>query len=355
MQRRVLILGNFLSGAGGSRGVCEDLSERLRRVGWGVVTASSFRNRPCRMLDMCGTVWTARRRYDVAQIDVFSGPAFLWAEWSGRLLARLGKPFVLALRGGDLPRFAHRSPERVRRFLRMSQEVLAPSGYLADALSFLGVPVSMLPNPIELDAYPYVRRERPAPRLVWLRAIHNIYNPVLAPRVVERLTGEFPEMNLVMAGPDKGDGSFERLNSEIRTLGLEGRIRLLGGVAKKAVPEVLRGGDIFLNTTDVDNSPVSVLEAMACGLCVVSTNVGGIPFLIENEKDGLVVGRNDAEAMAGAVRRILTEPGLAVRISENARRKAEGCDWRRVLPQWEDVLLRAAGAKGRRVEEAFAQ
>jgi glycosyltransferase involved in cell wall biosynthesis len=98
-------------------------------------------------------------------------------------------------------------------------------------------------------------------------------------------------------------------------------------------------GDIFLNTTNVDNTPISVLEAMACGLCVVSTNVGGIPYLLEHEHDALLVPPDDPAAVATAVRRLLTEPDLAEQLSRNARQKAEKFDWSIILPQWEALLI----------------
>jgi glycosyltransferase involved in cell wall biosynthesis len=103
-------------------------------------------------------------------------------------------------------------------------------------------------------------------------------------------------------------------------------------------------GDIFLNTTNVDNTPISVIEAMACGLCVVSTNVGGLPYLLENEEDALLVAPGDPEAMATAVRRLLTDAELAERLSRNARRKAEQFDWSVILPRWQ-ALLRLAAKK----------
>jgi glycosyltransferase involved in cell wall biosynthesis len=78
---------------------------------------------------------------------------------------------------------------------------------------------------------------------------------------------------------------------------------------------------------------------MACGLCVVSTNVGGIPYLLEHEHDALLVPPDDAEAMAAAVTRLLTEPGLAERLSHNARQKAEQFDWSVILPQLENILI----------------
>jgi glycosyltransferase involved in cell wall biosynthesis len=111
------------------------------------------------------------------------------------------------------------------------------------------------------------------------------------------------------------------------------------GVPHDEVPTWLSKGDIFLNTTDFDNTPISVLEALACGLCVISTNVGGIPYLLDDEHDGLLVPPDDVQAMTDAVRRLLTESDLATRLSQNGRDKAESFDWSRVYPQWETLLL----------------
>jgi len=109
-------------------------------------------------------------------------------------------------------------------------------------------------------------------------------------------------------------------------------------VRKEDVPEKLADADIFLNTARIDNTPVSVLEAMASGLCVVSTNVGGISYLVRAEREALLVSPNDAEGMAEAVRRIIIEPDLSRRLSYNARRKAEQLDWSIILPRWEKLL-----------------
>ena len=116
------------------------------------------------------------------------------------------------------------------------------------------------------------------------------------------------------------------------------RITFPGPVPKDTIPQWLNRGDIFLNTTHVDNMPVSVLEAMACGLCVVSTNVGGIPYLLEGGRDALLVPADDEAAMATAVRRLVTEDGLAEQLSENARKKVEPFDWSNILPKWEKIF-----------------
>ena len=96
--------------------------------------------------------------------------------------------------------------------------------------------------------------------------------------------------------------------------------------------------DIFLNTTNFDNTPVSVIEAMALGLPVVSTNVGGIPFLIEDEKDGLLTPKEDIIECAEQLVKIMTDNELAITLGEQARKKAISFDWKSVKTVWLEVL-----------------
>jgi glycosyltransferase involved in cell wall biosynthesis len=135
-----------------------------------------------------------------------------------------------------------------------------------------------------------------------------------------------------MIGPDKGDGSYQAAKALAARLEVSDRVIFPGSIPKEQVAHWLQQGDIFVNTTRVDNTPVSVLEAMACGLCVISTNVGGIPYILKDEYDGLLVPPDDDAAMAKAVKRLLAEDGLAQRLSRNARRKAEEFDWSNILP-----------------------
>jgi glycosyltransferase involved in cell wall biosynthesis len=353
MTKSVLIVGNFLSGAGGSRGVCEDLAERLAGNGWKVVAASRKRPRLLRLADMVLTAVRHRQDYSVAQLDVFSGPAFVWAETVCWTLRRLGKPYVLTLHGGNLPAFASRWPGRVKRLLSSAKAVTAPSGYLKESLEPCYREITVIPNPIDIGRYPFRGRSPARPKLVWLRAFHEIYNPVMAPRVVAALAREFPDVELSMIGPDKGDGSFERTRAEARQRGVSERIGFPGQVPKECVPKALASADVFLNTSNVDNTPVSVIEAMASGLCIVSTEVGGMGYLCENGKEALLVPIGGTEAMVSAVRTVLGEAGLSGRLSRNARAKAERFGWSAVLPEWDGLLcglanrLPSAGKVGR--------
>jgi glycosyltransferase involved in cell wall biosynthesis len=332
------MVGNFTPSWRPYRQICDELALQLACMDWTVHTTSTRTARSLRLMDMVATVWRRRHDYSVAQVDVFSGPAFCWAEAVCWTLRRARKPYILTLHGGNLPAFARRWPGRVRRLLGSARAVTTPSRYLLDQMRLHQEDLLLLPNPIDITAYSFRPRGNPQPRLIWLRAFNEIYNPTLAVQALARLATNHPEVRLTMIGPDKGDGSLDRTRRVADELGVSDRVGLPGGVPKGEVPARLAEGDIFLNTTNVDNTPVSVLEAMACGLCVVSTNVGGIPYLLEHEVDALLVPPNDLEAMAVAVNRLLVEPGLATRISHNARTKAEGFDWSKVLPQWDSLL-----------------
>lgn len=342
MTQNALFVGNFFSGVPGTRGPSEDIADLLGAAGWSTITTSARRGRPARLADMLGTTWMRRREYSVAHVDVYSGAAFFWAEAVCFALQQAGKPFVLTLHGGQLPAFARRWPRRVRRLLGRAAAVTTPSAYLGSEMTPYCADILVLPNCIDLQLYHARPRSKTAPRLVWLRAFHSIYNPEMAPRIVKLLESEFPLIQLTMIGPDKGDGSLERTQWSAREYGVSRRIDYPGGIPKSDIPVLLNRYDVFLNTTNIDNTPVSVVEALACGLCIVSTNVGGIPYLLNDGSDALLVPARDPEAMAAALRRILIEPGLAARLSQQARAKAEIFDWSAVVPRWNALLSESA-------------
>ncbi len=318
--------------------MCEELAERLPGLGWQVLATSRRRPKLWRLADMLWAAVKHRHDYAVAQVDVFSGPAFFWAEAVGLVLRRLHKPYVLTLHGGNLPGFAARWPRRTRRLLASAKAVTAPSGYLEKALAPCCPGIRVIPNPVEIAACPYLERASARPRLIWLRAFHEIYNPLLAVRAAAELAPDYPALDLAMVGPDKGDGSLERNRAAAAAAGLDGRVRLVGPVAKRDVPRVLSEADIFLNTSLTDNTPVSVIEAMACGLCIVSTDVGGIPCLVRHEREGLLVPPGDALRMSGAVRRVLQSNALCHSLSRQARQAACAFDAPQVIAAWNELL-----------------
>lgn len=335
----IILVSNLFSVGATYGGVCKELAEQLASQQWHIITTSAVLNRWIRPPDMLATIYRYRNKYSVALIDVFSGSAFKWAELTTALLRRLGKPVVLILRGGNLPDFSSRHPTRVRKLLSRAERVTTPSSYLLEKMHLYHDDIRLIPNPVPIAEYTFHLRTAVKPNLLYLRALHKMYNPSMAIDVLELLAETYPDSRLVMVGPDKGDGARQDLMGAIESASRGPNVDVVGAVPKTEVPRYMDEADIFINTTNVDNTPISVIEAMASGLCIVSTDVGGIPYLLTHEHDALLVPPNDPQAMANAIRRILTEPGLAERLSRNARAKAEQFDWSVILPQWEELLL----------------
>jgi glycosyltransferase involved in cell wall biosynthesis len=338
----VLNVGNFLSAKGYNRQFIEELSEQLAANEFTVIRTSAVESKPLRLLDMMRTMVFARGRYDVIHVTLYSGRAFFWGAAAVVLGGMLRRPLVLSLHGGNLPEFAKRWRRSVRAVLTAPAAVVAPSEYLRSAFHSDRADIRVIRNPIHLERYIPSERTTARPQLVWLRAFHAIYNPALAVRIVAALAQRYPEVRLVMVGPDMGDGSLESAKGLAKTLGVENNVVFRDAVPHVEVPEVLSSADIFLNTAAVDNTPISVLEAMACALCVVSTAVGGIPYLVEDGRNGLLYPGGDAVAGAARVAQILDDTTLAASLRRNARSTAEACDWPRVLNEWKTLLSAVA-------------
>lgn len=342
------MIGNYLTSPRHNRNVWQALAERLPAMGWEVFTTSRRESKILRLLDMLATIVIKRNRYEIAQIDVFSGKAFIFAEYCARLLHVFKKPIVLTLHGGGLPNFAEKHPKRISKLLSLASEVITPSPFLQQSLSKYQNRIKIIPNGIDISTIPYKPRKSLTPRLIWIRAFHQTYNPELAVKVLSILSSDFPTIQLTMVGPDKGDGSLQAVNSLATKLAVQGRLNILPAVSYDKVPSLLDRADIFVNTTNYDTAPRSLLEAMANGACVVSTNVGGIPWMVTNLHDGLLVPPGDAPAMAGAIKSLLVDTEFALRISENARRTAERHDWSCVIPEWDKLFCEVlAGTYGK--------
>lgn len=337
-MKTIYIAGNFLSKSVGVRGAGEDLAEKLRMNGWKVITASTHPNRVRRLIDLLWTAWHHRNNYQVVAVEVYSDLAFRWAELLCTFLRSIKKSYILTLHGGKLPEFAQKNSGRFRKLLLSAKAVTTPSKYLLQQMAKYHENILYLPNGIELSSYPYRHRSVAQPKLIWLRAFHQIYNPKLAIEVLKRLVVEFPGAHLTMIGPDKGDGSLPEVQQLIEKYDLTKSVTITGAIPKDEVGKYLSEGDIFLNTTNYESFGVSVMEAAACGLCIVTTNAGELPILWEDGTNALLVPRDDPDKMAKAIRKILVDPILAMRLSENARKKANFYDWTVIIPQWERLL-----------------
>ena len=276
------------------------------------------------------------RKADIVLIDTYSTQNFYYAVAVANLCRLLRIPYVPILHGGNLPERLQNNKHLSYKLFHGAKTNVAPSPYLMDVFAAEGYEkLTYIPNTIEIAAYPFLLRNEITPRLLWVRSFAEIYNPMLALEVLEKLIAYYPEASLCMVGPDK-DGTLEKCRVYAQEHQLP--VTFTGKLSKQEWIQRSRNFDIFINTTNFDNTPVSVIEAMALGLPVISTRVGGIPFLIEDQKDGLLVPPNNSELFVAAIRKLCTSRDLAQSLSTQARKKAEAFDWQKVKQHWLALL-----------------
>lgn len=311
-----------------------------------VRATSPVANRPGRLVDVVASLVRWRHQVDVVVVSVFSGAGFVVADVASRLCRRLGLPVVLTLRGGGLPAFRSRHPQWVAAVLGRAAAVTAPSGYLLRALAAdVRVPTATVPQALDLDAYVFQPRSALRPRLLWMRAFAPEYRPELAVDVLARLAADVPDARLTMAG--QAGPALRATRQRARALAVGHRVDMAGFLGPAEKRAALAAHDVFVSTSGVDNAPVTALEAAASGVPIVAFAVGGLPYLFEHGRTALLVDGGDVGAMAAAVRRLLSEPATAARLSSQALRTAEGSDAPVVRDRWRQVLEEAVAAHAR--------
>ena len=340
---RVIVVGPMLGGhAGHVTFVGEALASRLATRGYPTVLTSRRLQRAARFADIATTLIRHSGNVDVQILQVYGGLSFVVEDVASALGAMFGHKIIMHLHGGAMPAFMARHPAWSRRVLNRAAAIVVPSTFLRTALAPFRTDVRVIPNAIDISAYPYRHRAEVAPRLFWMRTFHDVYNPELAVRAFARVRRAYPEATLVMAGQDKG--TLVRTQRYAARLRVDDRIRFAGYLDSAQKIREAGAADIFLNTNRIDNTPVSVIEACALGLPVVATDVGGIPDLLTDNENALLVPDDDDEAMAAAILRLLRTPDLASQLSLQGRALADRCSWERTTPQWERLLHEVVNA-----------
>lgn len=332
----ILYLGNKLSKHGKAASVIELLTPKLGEFGE-IISFSEKKNQLARLGEMLWAIISFRNRITLVLIDAYSSKAFWYTYFVARMCQQFNIPYIPILHGGDFPNRLVRSKKACLQIFSNAAINISPSFYLKEHFERENFVIEYVPNFLEMEKYPFRMRDKFKPSLLWVRSFHELYNPMLAIDILRGVKLVFPSATLCMVGPDK-DGSLALTKNRAIELGLAGAVTFTGLLSKEEWTRKSIDYDIFINTTNFDNMPISVIEAMALGLAIVSTNVGGLPYLIEHEKDGLLVHAGSSKDFNESIQRIIADPAYAKLLANNARLKAEGFDWQSLQPKWRNVI-----------------
>jgi len=333
----LLYIGNKLNQHEHGISVIETLGKQFENSGFIVHYAGTSKNQYIRLLEMAFKTIFNSRGASYILIDTYSTNAFWYAFLTGMIARSLKKKYIPILHGGNTPVRLKKSKFACNLLFKHSFANVAVSGYLKKAFDDAGYHAVTIPNNLDITNYTFKARETFEPKLLWVRAFHNQYNPNMAVDVLVELLKIHPEAELCMVGPDK-DGSKAVLENYAIQKGVSEKVKITGKLSQAEWIALSVNYDFFINTTNVDNTPVSVIEAMSLGLAVVSTDPGGIPYLLESDRDAKLVNKNDSLQMAKCIEYLIAKPSETSEMVQLARQKAESFSWDKIKPLWLKLL-----------------
>jgi glycosyltransferase involved in cell wall biosynthesis len=212
----------------------------------------------------------------------------------------------------------------------LADEIVVPSEFLASVFAQYGYRARVIHNVVDLDRFEYRERTALRPVLLSNRNLETHYGVDNTVRAFALLQRRCADAELTVAG----SGSEEpKLRLLAESLGVD-RIHFAGRIAPDAMPQLYDRADVFVNSSTIDNQPLSVLEAFAAGVPVVTTPTGGIAAMVRDGETGSIVAANDPAAMARAVDALLAHPARAREMAERAHDKLRSYTWGVAREQW---------------------
>lgn len=270
-------------------------------------------------------------KYDIIHIFSASYLSFLITQAPIILLARMyRKKIVLNYHSGQADDHIRRSKATVTPLFNMCDRIAVQTQYLVNVFKSHGFEAVAVPNVADTSGFPFVERTKFRPRILVPRMLDPIYNCACAIRAFEIVKREIPDAQLTVIG----DGADEqKLRDLVKNLGVQD-VEFPGRIPRDKIADVFADHDVCLNTSDIDNMPVSLLEAMSCGLPVVTTDAGGIPFMVDHGVTGYLAPCGDHDKIAEHLLALLRDQQETQSIVQAAKLSLEQYQWPAVAPKW---------------------
>lgn len=270
-------------------------------------------------------------RYDIIHIFCASYYSYSLCAIPALFIVRLfGKKSILNYRSGEAEDHLENWRTAVPT-IRWANEVVVPSGYLVDVFARYGLRARAIYNIVELDRFTFRERQSLRPKFLTSRLLEPLYNVPCVLRAFAIIQDRYPDASLTVAADGWMRGELEQLARDLKLR----NTAFIGFVRFEDMPALYDAADIYLSATNIDNMPSSITESMACGLNVVTTDGGGaIPYIMTNEVTGLIVDRDDHEALAAAAIRLLNDNELALKLARNAHESSRKFTWSYIRSEW---------------------
>lgn len=273
------------------------------------------------------------RRADLVHIFSASYSSFLLAPLPAIIVSRLlRRPVLLNYHSGEAFDHLRRSWVARMTLQRYVDLNVVPSPFLQGILARFGIQARVVSNTVDCREFRYrVRdlRRRPL-RLISTRNFEPLYNVACTLRAFALVQARFPETSLTLVGSGSQESDLKRLATDLRLQ----HVVFAGRIAPNDIAAYYDAADLYVQTPSVDNMPLSILEAFASGLPVVSTDVGGIPAVLTDGVHGLLGHENDSESIAKRIIELIEQPERARQLAAAGRDSCAQYDWETVRESW---------------------
>ncbi|HOM66397.1 MAG TPA: glycosyltransferase family 4 protein [Ignavibacteriales bacterium] len=309
---KILLIANYKPSVGGISGQIEILLKHFNDNKNQIDLFNTKDNIFKRIL-MPFVLFIKGRKYDIFHIHGCSFFGFFPIVIGVIIGSLLKKKIIITYHGGGLDEFINKYKTKVMYYLNKADIITVPSKYLQNILNDNSIKSKYLPNIIRDDNVYFKKRDILKPNLIVTRTLDEVYNIPLVIMTFKDLKKVVPDAKLKIVG----DGKLKNEIFELVKKENIDDIEFVGRVPNSKIGEILNTSDIFINPSNKDNMPLSLFEALACGLAVISTNVGGIPDYITDGINGFLIEPNNKEQLTNKILYVLNNQAEVQKIIDN--------------------------------------
>lgn len=291
---KILYIANYREGVGGISGQVKILYDKLDRTKYKPAIFNTKGNL-IRRIVLIPRLVLLSKKFDVLHVHGSSGWGGFFPVIVGMIVGSLwGKKRIVTFHGGNAEKFLSKYPKQTKFFLNKANTIIVLSGYLENVFQKHGFETEVIPNVVNPPEIKFGKKTALRPRFISIRYLNSVYNVECIIRAFKIVCNKFPNAALNILGDGEQKQKLERLVKEENIKG----VRFSGRVSNMEVYGHMKNADILLSAPLIDNMPVSILEAFSAGLIVISSNVGGVPFMIKDGENGYLFESNNHTELA---------------------------------------------------------
>lgn len=334
---KILLISNYTEGVGGISVQVKLLRDLLCGEGC-VCDILSTKGSIAKRIRAVFALLSQGRKYDVFHIHACSDRGFFPAILGINIGRLLKKRIILTFHGGGAEGFFKRQQGLVKRYLSRTSANIVLSGFIGRVFDQYGIPYTVIPNILESDDSAFRARTDIKPKFISIRSFTETYNIKCTLRAFDAVQKKYPNATLTLLGNGPLRSELEQFVADCHLQ----NVTFVGQVPNTEIYRYLDEADIMVSSSRFDNMPVSILEAFKAGLLVICSKVGGVPYMIEDGRNGMLFESDDDRQMAEKMIAAVEFPEHSLEMIKKAHLSLKQYTWEvvstRLLPLYNSSL-----------------